>query len=119
VSRASYALISTKISCPKRRRNSDNFFTHSSSIESEDGWQRDMPDDTAAIMTIHNMAIAIPQILAALSCAGVSKLNGIMGLGNRAAWVFRVAECAAWMATWMTGNLDIENTMWNKSALTV
>lgn len=101
-----YALISTEISFLKQDRGGDHYPSLSNSARIEDEWRLEVQDGTAAIMGIHNMAIAIPQILAALTCAGVFRLTEIIGLEDGAAWVFRVAGCGALVAAWMTRDLE-------------
>lgn len=57
-------------------------------------------------MGIHNMAIAAPQVLSTLTCAGVFKICEIVGVENGAAWAFRMAGCCALVAAWMAGDLE-------------
>lgn len=96
---APYALISTEIAwlrqSPRTSTNSDRYWR----LDVEDQWRVET-DSTAAIMGIHNMAIAVPQIFAALTCAVVLKLTEVLGGQAGEAWVFRVAGCAALVAAW-------------------
>ena len=67
-------------------------------------WNEDQ-DRTAAIMSVHNMAIAIPQIIAAVSCACLFKVMEALGVEDGTAWVMRGAGCAAIVAAWLGRDL--------------
>ena len=62
-------------------------------------------DRTAAIMGIHNMAIAVPQIIAALGCAGLFRIMEALEVENGTAWVMNGAGCAAIIAAWLRRDL--------------
>ena len=59
-------------------------------------------DQSAAVMALHNVAICIPQIAAALGCAVLFKALELMNVENRVVWAFRAGgiamACAAWRA---------------------
>jgi solute carrier family 45 protein 1/2/4 len=107
---APYALISAEIAYSKQDRASSLARIHDDDHDHDDD---DKPllhgnhDATAAIMGIHNMAIALPQILAALACALVFKLAELGGRDDGAAWAFRASGCGALVAAWMAGGLKI------------
>jgi solute carrier family 45 protein 1/2/4 len=101
---APFALIGTEISDLKEHRSGDQYLNLSNPAEDDEEW-KPMQDESAAILGIHNIAIAVPQIVAALGCAVVFKMSEFRGMENGTAWVFRVSGCAALMAAWMTRHL--------------
>ena len=62
-------------------------------------------DQAAAIMGIHNMAIAAPQIIAALTCSCLLHLFKVFNVEDGLGWVLRAAGTAALGAACMTSKL--------------
>lgn len=60
---------------------------------------------TATIMAVHNMAISIPQICAALTCSALYKVVEAAGRDDPAAYAFKLAGVAAVLAAWVGRNL--------------
>ena len=54
-----------------------------------------------SVMGLHNVAIAAPQVLAALLCSGVFKVLGMAGVEDALGWVLRVAGLAMLGAVWV------------------
>ncbi|KAL8791646.1 MAG: hypothetical protein Q9195_005729 [Heterodermia aff. obscurata] len=60
------------------------------------------------VMGVHNMAIAVPQIVSALLSSGIFALFRAVGLGDGEAvrWVLRVGVLAAVGAGWVAGGIE-------------
>lgn len=94
-----FALISVEIAEAKSQSR-----LQKRSMSKEDG--RDGNEDqAAAIMGIHNMAIAAPQIIAALACSCLLHLFQVFNVEDGLGWVLRAAGTAALGAAWMTSKL--------------
>ena len=66
----------------------------------------DSDDQVGAIMGIHNMAIAAPQIIAALVCSILFKIFQATCVDDGLAWILRAAGLAALGAAIMTNRLE-------------
>ncbi|KAI1513257.1 sucrose transporter [Pyrenophora tritici-repentis] len=95
---APYALISTEIASLKARREGGD-----GSTEKDMGNWTD--ETTAGIMAIHNMAVSLPQIGAALGCTVLFKLVEISKRDDPAAFAFKFAGIMAVVAAWMGRSL--------------
>ncbi|RMZ72440.1 sucrose transporter [Pyrenophora seminiperda CCB06] len=98
---APYALISTEIASLKAQRE-----------ESDEPVKKEMRDTniwadetTAGIMAIHNMAISLPQIVAALGCTVLFKLVEISKRDDPAAFAFKFAGLMAVVAAYVGRSL--------------
>ena len=58
-----------------------------------------------SVMGLHNVAIAAPQVLAALMCSGVFKVLGLLGVEDGLGWILRVAGIAMLGAVWVGRNI--------------
>ena len=63
-------------------------------------------DKVGAIMGIHNMSIAAPQIIAALVCSILFKIFQAACVEDGLAWILRAAGLAAMGAAIMTNRLE-------------
>ena len=54
-----------------------------------------------SVMGLHNVAIAAPQVLAALMCSGVFKVLGVLGVEDALGWILRSAGVAMLGAIWV------------------
>ena len=98
---APYALISTEIAILKARTERDD-----GSAEKELGGTGGWADETTAgIMAIHNMAISLSQIGAALGCTVLFKLLEMSKRDDPAAFAFKFAGVMAVVAAWMGRHL--------------
>jgi|SRR5690242_19822073 len=96
-----YALISTEIASLKAEREGSDGL-----VEKEVGSAVDWTDEsTAGIMGIHNMAISLPQIFAALGCSFLFKLVEMSRRDDPAAFAFKFAGVMAALAAWMGKDL--------------
>ncbi|OJD34162.1 sucrose transporter [Diplodia corticola] len=76
-------------------------------VGGEEGEERSGGDDaTAAVMAVHNMAISVPQICAALVCSALFKVVEAAGRDDPAAYAFKLAGVAAAAAAWMARDLE-------------
>jgi len=55
---------------------------------------------------LHNMAIAAPQIIAALVCSVLFTIFGVLEVEDSFGWVLRCAGLAGLVAAWMSWGLD-------------
>lgn len=62
----------------------------------------DAEDRTGEIMSIHNMAISAPQIVAALLSSGVFWIAGELGSLDGTGWVLRTGACATLVAAYLS-----------------
>ena len=62
---------------------------------------RDVDAMAGSVMGLHNVAIAAPQVLAALMCSGVFKALGLLRVEDGLGWVLRVAGVAMLGAVWV------------------
>ncbi|CAA9965023.1 sucrose transporter [Pyrenophora teres f. maculata] len=98
---APYALISTEIASLKAQRDGGD-----GSAEKDMGGMGSLTDETTAgIMAIHNMAVSLPQIGAALGCTVLFKLVEISKRDDPAAFAFKFAGIMAVVAAWMGRHL--------------
>ena len=63
--------------------------------------RRDTDAQVGSVMGLHNVAIAAPQVLAALICSCVFKVLGLLGVEDVLGWVLRVSGLAMLGATWV------------------
>lgn len=80
------------------------------SSDEEDGGSEEDGEEyvnthAASIMAVHNMAISIPQICAALTCSALYKAIEAAGRDDPAAYAFKLAGVAAALAAWVGRNL--------------
>jgi solute carrier family 45 protein 1/2/4 len=61
------------------------------------------------IMSLHNVAISTPQVLAAVISSFVFEVATTVG-GNGTAWLLRAGGISALVAAWLTLNLDVDDT---------
>ena len=66
----------------------------------------DSEDQVGAIMGIHNMSIAAPQIIAALVCSILFKIFQAVCVEDGLAWILRAAGVAALSAAILTNRLE-------------
>ena len=98
---APYALISTEITSLKVQREEGD-----GTAEKERQDAGSCADETTAgIMAIHNMAISLPQIGAALGCTVLFKLVEMSKRDDPAAFAFKFAGIMAVVAAWMGKDL--------------
>jgi solute carrier family 45 protein 1/2/4 len=67
-------------------------------------------DQAGAIMGVHNMAIASPQIVAALVCSVLFRLLEVSGVDDSLGWALRVAGLAALVAAWLSSGIDVHDS---------
>ncbi|KAL1640938.1 hypothetical protein SLS58_006554 [Diplodia intermedia] len=72
----------------------------------EEEREEEEEDATATIMAVHNMAISVPQICAALVCSVLFKFVEAAGRDDPAAYAFKLAGVAAVLAAWMAKDLE-------------
>ena len=94
---APYAIIGTEIA----RKNEQEQGLGIAETGSTEGAQ------AGSVMSLHNMAISLPQIAAALACSVIFWLARGAGSIDGAAWVLRAGGLAALGAAWTT--LGLEN----------
>lgn len=58
--------------------------------------------EAGTIMSLHNAAISLPQILSAVACSGVFEMASGFGKANATAWAMRIAELGTILATYCT-----------------
>ena len=64
-----------------------------------------MENETGAIVSIHNIAISAPQILAAGVSGGLFWAMKEAGSQDGLGWVLRIGGCAALIAGWLAGRM--------------
>lgn len=69
--------------------------------------------DAGIILSLHNIAISAPQILAALVCSGVFWLAQFLRSSDSTSWTFRVGGLSALVAAWLSRDLSQES--WSQS----
>lgn len=72
------------------------------SIEHDPGAGRDSVEDAGAAMGLHNVALSLPQVLAAGLCYGILAVAKSFGSHDGVGWIFRFSGlaflCASWFA---------------------
>jgi solute carrier family 45, member 1/2/4 len=63
---------------------------------------------TGTILSLSNVAISMPQIVAAVVCSGVFKTANVLGGGDGTAWVLRLSACVMLGAGWLTWSFGRE-----------
>ncbi|EMD66837.1 hypothetical protein COCSADRAFT_169724 [Bipolaris sorokiniana ND90Pr] len=94
---APYALISTEIATLKAQSEG----SHEPAKKDMGATGTCADETTAGIMAIHNMAISLPQIGAALGCTVLFKLVEMSKRDDPAAFAFKFAGIMAVVAAWM------------------
>ncbi|KKY13759.1 putative sucrose transporter [Diplodia seriata] len=91
-----------------RRRRSGSSGEGSEDEDEKGAYEEERAEDdaTATIMAVHNMAISVPQICAALVCSVLFKFVEAAGRDDPAAYAFKLAGVAAVSAAWMAKDLE-------------
>jgi solute carrier family 45 protein 1/2/4 len=63
-------------------------------------------DQAGAIMGLHNTAISLPQIIAALTSSVIFWIVKSLGSEDGIGWVLRVGGCAALVASWLSSRME-------------
>ncbi|KAH6717018.1 major facilitator superfamily domain-containing protein [Leptodontidium sp. MPI-SDFR-AT-0119] len=63
---------------------------------------------TGTILSLSNVAISTPQIVAAVVCSAVFKIVDVFGGGDGTAWVLRLSACVMLRAGWLTWSFGRE-----------
>lgn len=66
----------------------------------------DVEVEAGAIMGLHNVAISVPQIIAALACSAIFALAKSLGSQDGTGWVLRAGGCATLCAAYLTSRFD-------------
>ena len=61
---------------------------------------------TGTILSLTNVAISAPQIVAAVMCSLVFKIVDMVGSVNETVWVLRLSACVMAGAAWLTWRLE-------------
>ncbi|KAF8859876.1 hypothetical protein BDZ45DRAFT_713925 [Acephala macrosclerotiorum] len=85
-----YAIIGQELATKQSRRQE----IATAELESSDDNQAGL------IMSLHNTAISIPQIAAALACSGIFWISNLAGSQDGAGWCLRAGGLAALAAAW-------------------
>ncbi|EME42002.1 hypothetical protein DOTSEDRAFT_174781 [Dothistroma septosporum NZE10] len=107
---APYALICSEVAT-LRQPTRDLCKLHSShegeggAYDEEDA-ERQVEHGTALIMAVHNMAISMPQVLAAVVCSALFKAVSIMGRYDPATFAFKLAGLMAALASYQARSLS-------------
>jgi solute carrier family 45 protein 1/2/4 len=65
-------------------------------------------NQAGVIMSLHNTAISMPQIAAALVCSAIFWISKMAGSEDGVAWCLRAGGLAALAAAWVSLDLDEE-----------
>ncbi len=60
------------------------------------------PAPAGMILSLSNVAISTPQIVAAVVCSLVFRIVEMLGRGDGTAWVLRLSACVMAGAAWLT-----------------
>lgn len=63
-------------------------------------------DQAGAIMGLHNTAISLPQIIAALLSSIIFWIAKSFGSEDGIGWVLRAGGCAALVASWLSSRME-------------
>lgn len=63
-------------------------------------------DQAGAIMGLHNTAISLPQIIAALASSAIFWIAKSLGSEDGIGWVLRAGGCAALVASWLCSRME-------------
>lgn len=72
------------------------------SVVVENAWNE---DQTGVTMSLHNVAISAPQVLAGLACAAIFWFAKLIESQDGTGWALRAGGCAALRAAWLTRKL--------------
>ena len=113
---APFAILGYELAPTRRsqRRRSSSQSTESliSSSEGEDANDEalipaaDQENRTGAIIGLHNVAISLPQILAALACSAIYAAAKALHISDGTGWVLRAGGLAALGAAWLCAGFD-------------
>lgn len=62
--------------------------------------------DVGVILSLHNIAISAPQIVAAVVCSGIFWVVQLMGGSDATGWTLRIGGLAALGAAWLSRGLS-------------
>ncbi|KAG8527677.1 uncharacterized protein KY384_007830 [Bacidia gigantensis] len=96
---APFAIISTELAAQQALQTAEPNFDST-------GGTAYTNSNTGAIMGLHNTAISLPQILAALACSTIYALTKAFGIADGTGWILRAGGVAALGATWLCRRLE-------------
>ena len=96
---APFAIIGTELAAKSAREEDVSVGEDGTLSYSQD-------DDTGAVMGIHNVAISLPQIFAALVCSGIYAINNALNSSDGTGWVLKAGGVAALIAALLCKRLE-------------
>jgi solute carrier family 45 protein 1/2/4 len=72
----------------------------------DDGYRPNESQHAGTIMSLNNVAISAPQVVAALVCSGIFRLTHELGSADSIGWVLRGGACAALVAAFLTRKFE-------------
>ena len=105
---APFALISAEITKEHSRLHISSSIDYDQSTEDEETGGGSLELQAGTIMGVHNMAIATPQIVAAVGSSGLFWILGRWGIidGEATGWVLRVGGLAGFVAAWLAAGIE-------------
>lgn len=93
---APYAIIGQELAAKQNKGPEDSSTESRISVENQAG----------VIMSLHNTAISMPQIAAALVCSAIFWISKVAGSEDGVGWCLRAGGLAALAAAWSSLDLD-------------
>lgn len=105
---APFALISAEIARERSRRRVATYSDHGEDNEQEEVDGKNFDLQAGTIMGVHNMAIATPQIVAAIGSSALFWALGRWGVvnGEATGWVLRAGGLAGFVAAWLAAGIQ-------------